>query len=95
MEKDPITMELGEKIDITAIATLKVKLDLLPINAEPQFLDARHVTHIDSASCQLFYAYAQHLAIHNTTLVFLSPSDKFLAVVKALGFETDFNYASM
>jgi anti-anti-sigma regulatory factor len=53
------------------------------------------VTHMDSASCQLFYAYAQHLAIHNTTLVFLSPSDKFMAVVKALGFETDFNYASM
>ena len=95
MEQSPITMELGEKIDITAIATLKTTLAQLPINAEPQLLDARHVTHIDSASCQLFYAYAQHLAIHNTTLVFLSPSDKFMAVVIALGFETDFNYASM
>ena len=94
MEQSPITMELGEKIDITAIARLKTTLTQLPINAEPQLLDARHVTHIDSASCQLFYAYAQHLAIHNT-LVFLSPSDKFMAVVKALGFETDFNYASM
>jgi len=95
MEQDSISMELGEKIDITAIARLKATLDQLPINAEPQLLDARHVTHIDSASCQLFYAYAQHLAIHNTTLVFLSPSDQFMAVVKALGFEADFNYASM
>ncbi|PKH07522.1 lipid asymmetry maintenance protein MlaB [Moritella sp. Urea-trap-13] len=95
MEQSPITMELGEKIDISAITTLKETLDSLSINTEPQRFDARHVTHIDSASCQLFYAYAQHLAIHNTTLVFLSPSDKFMAVVKALGFETDFNYASM
>ena len=54
MEQSPITMELGEKIDITAIATLKTTLAQLPINAEPQLLDASHVTHIDSASCQLF-----------------------------------------
>ena len=74
---------------------LKEALDKLPINTEPQLLDARHVTHMDSTSCQLFYAYGQHLTVHDTTLVFLSPSDKFMAVVKALGFETDFNYASM
>lgn len=95
MEQSPITMELGEKIDISAITILKDTLDKLPINVDIQRFDARHVTHMDSASCQLFYAYAQHLTIHNTTLVFLSPSDKFMAVVKALGFETDFNYASM
>lgn len=95
MGHSPITMELGEKIDITAITTLKETLDKLPINTEPQLFDARHVTHMDSASCQLFYAYGQHLTEHDTSLVFLSPSDKFMAVVKALGFETDFNYASM
>jgi anti-anti-sigma regulatory factor len=95
MEQSPITMELGEKIDISAITILKDTLDKLPIDTEIQRFDARNVTHMDSASCQLFYAYAQHLAIHNITLVFLSPSDKFMAVVKALGFETDFNYASM
>ncbi|QFI39391.1 STAS domain-containing protein [Moritella marina ATCC 15381] len=95
MEQASITMELGEKIDISAISTLKATLDSLPINTEPQLFDARYVTHIDSASCQLFYAYAQHLARHNTTLMFLSPSDKFMTVVTALGFETDFNYASM
>ena len=31
MEQSPITMELGEKIDITAIATLKTTLAQLPI----------------------------------------------------------------
>ncbi len=95
MEQDPITMELGEKIDITAITTLKATLDTLPIKDQPLVLDARHVTHVDSASCQLFYAYAQYLAIHNTTLTFLSPSEKFMTVVKALGFETDFNYRTI
>jgi len=95
MEQGPIAMELGEKIDISSIAILKIALDKLPINTQPQMLDARHVTHLDSASCQLFYAYAQHLMIHNTSLIFLSPSDKFVAVVKALGFESYFNYASV
>lgn len=95
MEQCSIAMDLGEKIDITSIAVLKEKLDKLPINAHPQVLDASHVTHIDSASCQLFHAYAQHLTIHNSNLIFLSPSDKFIAVVKALGFESYFNYASV
>lgn len=95
MEENPITMDLGEKIDITMVAILKSALDELPITAEPQLFDARHITHMDSASCQLFYVYMQHLIKHNTTLVFLSPSDKFMAVVKALGFESYFNYTSI
>jgi len=93
MEQRSIAMELGEKIDITSIALLKVTLDTLPINSHSQVFDAHRVTHIDSASCQLFHAYAQHLMIHNSSLVFLSPSDKFMAVIKALGFESYFNYA--
>jgi len=95
MEQSSIAMELGEKIDITAITELKIALDKLPINTQTLVLDAHDVTHIDSASCQLFYAYAQYLMTHNTTLVFLSPSEKFITVVEALGFEPHFNYASI
>jgi len=95
MEQCSIAMELGGKIDIASITALKATLDKLPLNVNPQVLDARHVTHIDSASCQLFYAYTQYLIKHNTSLVFLSPSDKFITVVKSLGFESYFNYVSV
>ncbi|CAM3162846.1 STAS domain-containing protein [Moritella viscosa] len=95
MEQHSIAVDLGEKIDIASITDLKATLDKLPLNIHSQVLDARNVTHIDSSSCQLFYAYAQHLMKHNTTLVFLSPSDKFITVVKALGFESYFNYVSV
>ena len=94
MEQRSIAMELGEKIDIASITDLKTTLDKLPLNVNPQVFDARHVTHIDSASCQLFYAYTQYLAKHHTTLVFLLPSDKFITVVTSLGFESYFNYVS-
>ncbi|QUM86916.1 STAS domain-containing protein [Moritella sp. 28] len=93
MEQYVIAMTLDDKIDVSSISTLKVILDQLPIKASSQVLDARNVTHIDSATCQLFYAYSQHLITHNTTLIFLSPSDKFTTVVQALGFDVYFNYA--
>lgn len=95
MEQHATTMELGARVDISSIAALKTTLDKLPINTQPQIFDARNVTHIDSASCQLFYAYGQHLITHNSDLFFLSPSDKFISVVKALGFEPYFNYVSV
>lgn len=93
MEQVNIAMELGARIDISEVIDLKANLEQLPINAPQQIINAKHVTHIDSASCQLLYAYRQFLQTQGSTLVINQASDTFIAHVKMLGFESYFNYS--
>lgn len=94
MEQPRVAMELGERIDIAEILSLKHALEVLPVNTPSQVLNAAKVKHMDSASCQLLYAYSQYLLSFNSALIVATPSDKFIAVVNTLGFATHFNYST-
>jgi anti-anti-sigma regulatory factor len=78
MEQPTVAMELGERIDVAEILSLKHALEILPINTPSQVLNAEKVTHMDSASCQLLYAYSQYLFVFNSALIVATPSDKFI-----------------
>jgi len=93
MEQPTVAMELGERIDVAEILSLKHALDILPVNTPSQVLNAAKVTHMDSASCQLLYVYSQYLLTFNSALIIATPSAQFTAAVNALGFATHFNYS--
>lgn len=92
MEQVNQAMEFAARIDISEIIELKACLAALPINSPQQVICASQVTHSDSASYQLLYAYMQFLQTQDSTLVISQPSEVFTAHAKMLGFDSYFNY---
>ena len=82
-----ISLELASSVDISVVEKLFESMNSISPAGDVVNIGANKVERLDTAATQLLYVYQQYMDKKHVSVVYVSPSEKFMEIITLLGMQ--------